>query len=422
MWFTNLSKIDCHLTDKHGNILNPYNPMAISYSDVTRFLKTRSKRIRLPSGKYVRANQFVVYIQGYISLFVEDNRIPNPIPFRIYKSFYLCVPKRTDLSFKTCYFNCGTKVISNENDLLNLSIKINIGSMAQPKTQPKTFCQRYFTTEINITYRESLLRTEVYQYNTLYEEDKKEYTNEDEIPEYGNRGILDPEMVSFFNLYINGVVQPRENYDIEQGKLTLNIVDAPVENAPILIRFVTFRDSSGDIYPAEIYYYNTISDGIKNEYIDEDKIGDTGIIDPEEVSFVNLYVNGVLQPEVNYTVQKGLLSFQTSDIPPKDVPITLEFIKIRRPNGQLVKAKTYTFNALAHESNIYTNQDELIIYGDQGILDPKYTSYNNLFINAVLQPFVNYSVEKGLLTLNTDDLPLKDSPVSLQFISITSLY
>ena len=49
MWFTNLSKIDCHLTDKHGNILNPYNPMAISYSDVTRFLKTRSKRIRLPS-------------------------------------------------------------------------------------------------------------------------------------------------------------------------------------------------------------------------------------------------------------------------------------------------------------------------------------------------------------------------------------
>ena len=71
--------------------------------------------------------------------------------------------------------------------------------------------------------------------------------------------------------------------------------------------------------------------------------------------------------------------------------------------------------------NTYTNADELIIYGNRGILDPNNVSYYNLFINAVIQPYVNYSVQEGLLTLNTGDLPLKGSPISLQFITVSSL-
>ena len=76
----NLSQIECYLTDRYGNILNPYTPGSISYSDVTRFLKTGSQRVRMPSGKYVRMYQFVVYIQGYLSLFMEAiEYLPYPL-------------------------------------------------------------------------------------------------------------------------------------------------------------------------------------------------------------------------------------------------------------------------------------------------------------------------------------------------------
>ncbi|HHY91517.1 MAG TPA: DUF4183 domain-containing protein [Clostridiales bacterium] len=60
------------------------------------------------------------------------------------------------------------------------------------------------------------------------------------------------------------------------------------------------------------------------------------------------------------------------------------------------------------------------MYGNQGILDPQKASYHNLFINAVIQPSKNYSVQEGLLTLNTKDLPLKGSPISLQYITVYS--
>ena len=419
----NLSQIECYLTDRYGNILDPYTPGSISYSDVTRFLKTGSQRVRMPSGKYVRMYQFVVYIQGYLSLFMEGNRISLPIPFRVYKSFYLDVPRRTVLSFKTCLFKCNIHSINTTNDSLNINIHVRMNTTAYPKNQQNNVgCLRFFTTEINITYKykENLLKAEVYQYNALSDGDKNTYYDTDELTEYGNKGILDPETVSFFSLYINGVVQPGVNYEIKEGDLRLK-TNVPIENAPILIRFVTFKDTNGEVLPAEIYYYYAISDGEKTEYRNGDAIySDKGILDPEEVSFINLYINGVLQPSVNYTVEENLLALLTSDIPPNEVPIVLEFITIKRLNGQVIKAKTYTFNALAHENNIYTNEDELTIYGNQGILDPTNTSYNNLFINAVLQPSVNYSVQKGLLTLNTDNLPLKDSPIALQFVTITS--
>ncbi|NMA67036.1 MAG: DUF4183 domain-containing protein [Clostridiaceae bacterium] len=65
--------------------------------------------------------------------------------------------------------------------------------------------------------------------------------------------------------------------------------------------------------------------------------------------------------------------------------------------------------------------DEIKMYGNQGILDPTNTSYYNLFINAVIQPPANYTVQEGLLTLNSEVPPLKGSPISLQFISLLSL-
>lgn len=449
MFSTKLTRIKCCLTDKNGNILDPYKPNAVSYT-IIPLNHAVQKQFRSISGKILDAEKFLVVIKGYISLFIENKLISEPKPFKVYK--ISCKPKGTDLSLRIYDFKCGLNTICIRNNLLYINVKALLSTILHSEAQvdlvipiiekptgdgsnwvvkkecvnvTKIFHQCYFTNKINLTFQEEIVKAEVYQYNTLSDGIKKTYSNNDELTDYGRQGILDPQKVSYLILYINGVSQPKVNYDIEKGLLSLKTDDVPPKNAPIAISFVTFKDKKKDIiFPAEIYHYNTVSDGTKKEFTNEDELkiyGNRGIIDPQQVSLINLYINGVLQPPVNYRVQKGLLTLLTSDIPPKGAPITLEFITVKGVYGQILKTKTYTYNALAHNKSIYTDKDELKMYGNQGILDPKKASYHNLFINAVIQPPGIYSVQEGLLSLNTEDLPLKDSPVSLQFITISSL-
>ncbi|WP_175548460.1 DUF4183 domain-containing protein [Lutispora thermophila] len=444
-------KIECHLTDKEGNILNPYKPNAIKYINITPPNIVFKKRVQLPSGKIVDMNKFLVLIKGYVSLFIGDNRISKPIPFKAYKFFHLYAPEGTNVFFRTYSFKCCIADMCTKNNSLNKKIKVMLGTVVHSEGQAdlvipvidnstenvnifalerecvnvtKIFHQCLFTNAINITYKEKIIKAEIYQYTTFSDGIKKTYTDKDEISKYNKRGILDPNKVSYCSLFINGVLQPKVNYDIKKGLLTLKTEDVPQKKAPIIINFVTFKDRNGRILPVEVYCYNTISNGMKKEFNDEDELkcyGYKGIMDPEQVSLVNLYINGVLQPKVNYEVKKGLLTLLTSDIPIKGAPITLEFITIKGSYGQVLKAKTYTYNALAHDRNTYTNNDEIKMYGYKGILNPKKVSYHNLFINAVIQPSYNYTVYQGLLTLNTKDLTLKGSPISLEFVTISYL-
>jgi len=94
-----------------------------------------------------------------------------------------------------------------------------------------------------LNYEENLLKADVYQYNALSNGKKRIFTNEDELTQYGNRGILDPTKVSYFNLFINGALQPKINYEIKKGLLTLKTPDIPLDGVYIIIVFVTFADS-----------------------------------------------------------------------------------------------------------------------------------------------------------------------------------
>ncbi len=81
----------------------------------------------------------------------------------------------------------------------------------------------------------------------------------------------------------------------------------------------------------DIYEYFTISDGHKRIFTDEDQLSDYrkhGILCPKKISYMNLYINGVLQPTMNYEVKKGRILLTTEDIPMKGVPIILQMIKI----------------------------------------------------------------------------------------------
>jgi hypothetical protein len=88
---------------------------------------------------------------------------------------------------------------------------------------------------------------------------------------------------------------------------------------------------SPKVLQADTLQFVTISDGVKRIYTNQDGLkgyGNTNILDPNTVSYVNLFINAMLQPSTLYHVQKGVLILTSQDIPKKGVPIILQFIKI----------------------------------------------------------------------------------------------
>lgn len=64
------------------------------------------------------------------------------------------------------------------------------------------------------------------------------FTNSDGLAQYGTTQILSPREVSYYNLFINGVLQPLNSYTVEEGKLTLLVDAAPLKGVPIILQFI----------------------------------------------------------------------------------------------------------------------------------------------------------------------------------------
>ncbi|CAM3043678.1 DUF4183 domain-containing protein [Filibacter tadaridae] len=80
----------------------------------------------------------------------------------------------------------------------------------------------------------------IQEYYTESDGRKKIFTEKDGVAGYGEQKIVDPSEVSYTNLFINGVLQLRTHYEIQQGKLILNTVDAPLRGAPIILQMIKF--------------------------------------------------------------------------------------------------------------------------------------------------------------------------------------
>lgn len=74
-----------------------------------------------------------------------------------------------------------------------------------------------------------------------------------------------------------------------------------------------------------------LSDGVKKVYTEQDAIADCGLqqmMNPANASYMNLFINGILQPKINYLVSEGRLLLLTEDVPEKGCPIVLQMIQI----------------------------------------------------------------------------------------------
>ncbi|PGY61407.1 DUF4183 domain-containing protein, partial [Bacillus thuringiensis] len=86
----------------------------------------------------------------------------------------------------------------------------------------------------------------------------------------------------------------------------------------------------GPITTTNLLYY-TFADGEKLIYTDTDGIpqyGTTNILSPSEVSYINLFVNGILQPQPLYEVSTGKLTLLDTQPPSQGSSIILQFIII----------------------------------------------------------------------------------------------
>ncbi|MDA1762797.1 DUF4183 domain-containing protein [Bacillus cereus] len=87
---------------------------------------------------------------------------------------------------------------------------------------------------------------------------------------------------------------------------------------------------TGPITTTNLLYY-TFSDGEKLIYTDADGIaqyGTTNILSPSEVSYINLFINGILQPQPFYEVNTGKLTLLDNQPPSQGSSIILQFIII----------------------------------------------------------------------------------------------
>lgn len=136
---------------------------------------------------------------------------------------------------------------------------------------------------------------------------------------------------SFYNLFVNGVLQPRENYELLDGALILLSNDIPIKDTNITLETIGVINNCGNILNAEVYQYNAIANG-KRIYTNIDEIknyGNRGILNPDLCSYYNLFINGVIQPQSNYEVKKGMLIIKTGTLPLEKSIISLQFISVR---------------------------------------------------------------------------------------------
>lgn len=415
-----LLKIPFEITGTNNNIIKGYLPNIAK--DIIMFIpqsrdefsfnivvETRSKLLKTP----VRLNSQLNFPVGVFIIIKAVGKVQLLIPsFGFCTEPFKCKDFVEDSIHNVFKFKDFPNFFPLENklDLQNKPIKIGKGDLCTPALGNLTI-EKYITAgplEVNAS-----------TVNTWRFEIK--IANDGHGPVSNivmTDTLLLDNLVEFNIISLSQGTISQQNNQILWDIGTLNSNNTIVIVAEVI---GSFYGKDNKILNVEHYQYNTVSDGIKKEFTDNDKLivyGDQGIPDPNEVCLFNLFINGVLQPETNYIVEAGLLTLTIIDPPQERVPIILEYLIIKDENDKLLKATTYQYNTHGNEGKIYTNTDEITMYGDKGIIDPQQTSYQNLFINGVIQPSINYIVKTGILTLEVEYAPIEGVPISIQFISL----
>ncbi|WP_374018860.1 DUF4183 domain-containing protein [Paenibacillus thiaminolyticus] len=81
-----------------------------------------------------------------------------------------------------------------------------------------------------------ILQVETFQFITIADGVRNAYTNGDGLAQFQSSSILNPGTVSYFNLFINGMLQQLTSYTVTEGLLQIDGV--PEQGVPITLQFI----------------------------------------------------------------------------------------------------------------------------------------------------------------------------------------
>ncbi|SFX21955.1 protein of unknown function [Thermoactinomyces sp. DSM 45891] len=199
--------------------------------------------------------------------------------------------------------------------------------------------------------------------------EKRIYTYNDGVEGYRRSLLLNPNNMTYINLFINGILQPESHFRIKKGKLLLNVDPIPDAGVPIIVQFIQIRPSSRRMSKKRLAKQpqslikphvrgkstapiasneeatTTIRPDIRKLYaiLSGEMIGSLNTIIPatsfiEEGiivaklppipsnGYVNVSINGILQADNLYSLSEDRFTLHSTEIY-GGMPITLEFIE-----------------------------------------------------------------------------------------------
>ncbi len=322
-------RYECFLSDEGANAQNPSQTGAIEYTNLSASENYANIQVLSCSREIVTYKVSAILVKGYIT--VKSGQNTRTLAFstiRCMRHMFLS----ENFTFITTGFCCKAYPVfrckGRRRYVAFLRIHIHIETAVCEGQRTPAQCVK-LSSVIAMYCGFSHLKAKVSQYNALSDGISKVYTNADELTEYGNEGILPPDEVSASSLFVNGVLQPKVNYEVEEGFLRLLSEDPPASKAPVTLSFMKLADCKNRKLDAIQQYYVAVADGVKTTYTDADALteyGQNGIPDPREVTYCNLYINAVLQPKATYTLKRGILKL--SEPPPQGKYMVLESVTI----------------------------------------------------------------------------------------------
>ena len=417
-----LLSFPCYLSDRNGTALNPYAPDSIRYKNLSGAGDYGEQPVLGQLGEIRTCATAAVLLEGYITLCACAGRLLRIVPFRSIRTVLLPFQPSGPLVFRTIGFRCkAAAVCVPDNPLaddaeITIRVESGVSFSGGPDGGP-----------LNTVFRSCIclpcclppLHFSTHQYQATGDGTRRVYTNADQNLTYGCTEIPDPDSVSFCRLFVNGVLQPQAAYALKRGRLEFLTEDVPPDGVPITLFFAELMCRDRRKVTVESGYYVTASDGVRSLYTDGDAwipYSSGGIPAPREVSCWNLYVNGVLQPQETYQMEQGLL--RLCAVPGKGEPIVLEFMRVRVPSGRLLGGLVLQYVAYAKGCHVFTDRDAASIYDSSRIVLPPFSSYQNVYVNSVVQPRFVYRVGAGRLVFVSSDAPAVGQPVTQQSTGI----
>ncbi|MCD1261495.1 DUF4183 domain-containing protein [Paenibacillus athensensis] len=82
------------------------------------------------------------------------------------------------------------------------------------------------------------LRTEISTFYAVADGQQKSFVDQNAVEGYSSSPIPDPQLLSYTNVFVNGVLQPASLYTQRSGEITLLTSDAPAKGTPVIAQFV----------------------------------------------------------------------------------------------------------------------------------------------------------------------------------------